>query len=746
MTVQSRRKPPLPQVSPSRRDFIKTAAGLSFSISLGGLVTACGDVGKDAAAGSLNANIWVTIGADGEIEIVCPATEMGQGSMTSLPMILGEELDADWARVKVIPVTKHDPAYGNPDFGGQLFTAAQASVESYFNIMRHGGALARRILIDTAAEHWGVATAEITTEPSLALHSPSGRSMSYGALAAIAEIPEPLPEITEADFKSREDYRIIGKVTARLDIPEKVDGSAVFGIDVQLPDMQYGMVIRSPVEGSEAENIAQSATDFEDITAIVNLGYGVGIVGTTIEAVMAARQKVDISWSDGAIAATYSSDKTLEEYQGIANDYSVKGATWHERGDVEKALDDAAQLIKAEYKTDYAYHAQLEPINATALVNEAGDAAEIWVSTQTQTLTVFAAAAALGTSNDKIIVHPTYIGGGFGRRTHMQYVEDAVLLSRETGKPVKVIWTREDDVKNGLFRPATAHNLRAGLDQAGQISAWHHRIATPSVLAYFKPRRWENAEGLDVISVKSSDNSNYHIPNMHAEHLITERHARIVPYRGIGAGYTKFAIESFVDEIALASETDPLAIRMELSRESPRMQRVLKELAEFCDWERPRQGRALGLCVTGYGETVAAGAAEISLDRASGEIRVHNFWAVADPGLVIDPGNAATQMEGAIIFGVSHALKERITFTDGQVDQSNYYDYPVLRMSEIPEVHIRVLSTDNPPSGIGETGVPLTAAALANALASLEDIRLRHLPLTPERVLEALREKETSPA
>ena len=733
----------------NRRGFIKTAAGLSFVVSIGGLLSACGEAappapGQPSPGKNLDANIWVTIGTDDSIEIVCPATEMGQGSMTSLPVIVCEELDADWSKVKVIPVTRHDPAYGNPDFGGQLYTAGQASIESYFNIMRHAGAQARLILVDAASRHWGVPHAELVTETSQVHHKPSARSLSYGELAVVARIPDPLPAITDADLKPRSAYRIIGKTTERLDIPEKVDGSAIFGIDMQLPDLHYGMVVRAPVEGSKPEEINHSVDDEEGIIAVVPLDYGVGIVGTTIESVLNAREKIKVSWSKGRVASTQSSAATLEEYEQIARDYSTRGSIWHERGDVEEALGNAVQLIEAEYQTDYAYHAQMEPINATALVNDTGDAAEIWVSTQTQTLTVYAAARALGTSNDKIIVHPLYIGGGFGRRTHMQYVEDAVLLSKATGKPVKAIWTREDDVKNGLFRPLSAHNIRAGLDENGRITAWYHRIATPSVLAYFKPGRWENAEGLDVISMKSSDNSNYDIPNMRAEHLITERRARIVPYRGIGAGYTKFAIESFVDEIAAARHMDPLALRLELSHESSRMQTVLKDLAQFCEWDRPRQGKALGLCVTGYGETVAAGAAEVSLDNASGLITVHSFWVVVDPGLVIDPGNTVAQMEGAVVFGVSHTLKERITIKDGVVDQSNFHDYPILRMAETPEIHVKVLSTDNPPTGIGETGVPLTAAAVANAVASLEGIRLRHLPLTPERVLAALRSKASA--
>ncbi len=726
--------------SPGRRSFVKTIAGLSFAIGFGGLSYFDTQAGTNRPSpDGLTSNIWVTICIDGTIEITCPAAEMGQGSLTSLPMILTEELDADWSKVKIILVTKHDPAYGNPDFGGQLYTAGQASVESYYELLRHAGAQARRILMLTAARLWSVPLAELSTRPSLVVHQASQRSIGYGDLAAKTEVPNPLPEITPSDFKPRDRYRIVGTDIPRLDIAEKVDGSAIFGTDVQVAGMHYGMVERSPVEGSTILGLDKTAAErVEGLIAVVTLPYGVGLVATTMEAVIEARSRLKVTWSDDAPASAFSSSSSLSDYQDLASDLSVKGSIYHERGVVDEAMSDATQIIEAQYQSDYAYHAQLEPMNATAVVSAAGDAAEIWVSTQTQTLTVYAAAKALGTDTDKITVHPTYIGGGFGRRTHMQYVEDAVYLSKATGKPVKVTWTREDDIKNGLFRPVSAQHIRAGLNADGKISVWHHRVATPSVLAYFKPERWKTADGQDVISMKSTENQNYNIPNLRAEQLITERHARIVPFRGIGAGYTKFAIESFLDEIALFRQMDPLLLRMELCASSKRMLRVLSELADYCDWNRPREGTALGISVAGYGETMAAGVAEVSLDRTHGIIKVHNFWSVVDPGLIIAPGNTRAQMEGAIIFGLSHALKERITIENGIVMQSNFHDYPIMRMSEIPAVHVKALSTDNPPSGIGETGVPLTGAALANALASLTGVRMRHLPLTPDRVLAGL--------
>jgi isoquinoline 1-oxidoreductase beta subunit len=727
----------------NRRTFVKTAAGLSFSVYAGGLISGCSEADVPVTASSpptdFISNIWVTIRSDNAIEITNPATEMGQGSLTSLPMILVEELDADWSKVSTIPVTRHDPAYGNPDFGGQLYTAGQATVGSYYNIFRFAGAQARRLLLDTAARQWNVPIDELATISSVVRHDISGRSITYGELTSHIKIPDVLPEISEADLKPRNRYRIVGRNIPRLDVAGKVDGSAIFGIDVNVPGMQCATVLRAPVEGATPADIDQNdAEGIAGVSAIVPLANGVGVVGNTMTAVLAGRHALKVTWTGGREASAESSEDTLKKYQALASDFSTEGSTYYERGDVDEAMRSAKRFVDAEYQSDYAYHAQLEPMNATASVNDAGDAAELWVSTQTQTLTAYAAARALGTSSDRITVHPMLIGGGFGRRTHMQYVEDAVLLSKATRTPVKVIWTREDDVKHGQFRPMSAHRLRAGLDDDGKISAWLHRVATPSVLAYFKPERWAKTEGRDVISMKSTDNANYDIPHMRAEQVITERNARIAPFRGIGAGYTKFAIESFLDEIALARQMDPMDLRLELCENSKRMRAVLEELIQFCDWNRPRQGKALGVAVGGYGETMAAGVAEVSVDKSSGKIFVHNFWAVADPGLVIAPDNTEYQLEGAIIFGLSHALKEQIAIVDGVVEQSNYHDFPIMRMSESPSIHVKVFSTDNPPSGIGETGVPLTAAAVANALATLEGIRVRRLPLTPSRVLEAI--------
>lgn len=334
-----------------------------------------------------------------------------------------------------------------------------------------------------------------------------------------------------------------------------------------------------------------------------------------------------------------------------------------------------------------------------------------------------------------------FIGGGYGRRTlrRQKYVEDALLVSKAIGKPVKVIWTREDDVKDGTFRNAAAQCLRAGFDEEGRLIAWHHRVAAPRVLEYMNPPRWEASGGRDVIAMLGTENSRYDIPNVLAEHILTERCSRVCAWRGVSTSYTKFAAESFVDELAATRGMDPLQLRMELCHNNPRALAVLEAATEMADWSRPREGTALGLALAGYSSTFAAGIAEISVDEVSGVVNVLNYWMAADAGYLISPRNSEAQLEGNAIFGISNALRERIDIAGGEVQQSNYFDYPVMRMNEVPNVEVRVISTDNPPTGIGEIGLASTGAAIANAVFAATGARVRHLPLTPERVLAAIR-------
>jgi isoquinoline 1-oxidoreductase beta subunit len=377
----------------------------------------------------------------------------------------------------------------------------------------------------------------------------------------------------------------------------------------------------------------------------------------------------------------------------------------------------------------------MEPMNATATVSPDGASAELWVGTQAATSLLNGVARMLQTDRSKITLHQHFMGGGFGRRGNHEAVFDAVRLAKAVGKPVKLVWTREDDVTFGKFRPMTAHHIEAGFDDGGKLIAWHHRVVAESVVAYVsgdpKPRK-------DRIVMKGSPAAQYPIPNKLAEHVIENRGARLSPWRGVGNGHNAFAIESFLDEIALAQGKDPIAFRLELSEGVPRMQHLLRVVSDMSDWTRKRGETALGVGTMVKDDTLAAGVAEVSLDRKSGKIKVLNFWAAVDAGIAVQPRNLAAQTEGSIVYALGHVLREKITIKDGRVLQSNYSDYEVARMSDVPHIEIKVVSTDNKPTGGGEEGVPLVACAVGNAIATLTGVRLRELPFSPERVRGAL--------
>jgi isoquinoline 1-oxidoreductase beta subunit len=733
----------------TRREFVQ-GVGVTFAIGATGVIGACSMDPNGGGNAEITPNAWVTIGADDVITIQFGGTEMGQGTMTSLPLVLAEELDADWDRVRVHTVAGHDPAYGNPTAFGYfgfpiLYTAGSATLRGYFDAMRQAGAQARKFLLDAAAAEWRVPVAELETEPNLVVHTASGRSLSYGQIAAFADVPGRLPQVEESELKAASEFRYLGKDIARIDVPAKSDGTAKFGIDAQVPGMVYASILRTPVEGEEPLDVNDSATRAIDgVTDVLTLPYGVAVVGDTVEATQWGRDALEVTWSETSRFRNVEQTRDLDEYEARARDlsFSTDNPLWQDVGDIDAAFAEADQIIDAVYRTDPAYHAQMEPMNATASVSEDGKSAEIWVSTQTQSLTVMGAADALETTMDRITLHPMYIGGGYGRRTEyrQKYIDDALYVSREIGKPVKVIWSREDDVKDGAFRPLAAQYLRAALDAEGRIAAIQQRVATPTVLGYMNEPRWKFAEGRDGISMNGAQTTRYDIPNIRAEHVIMDRCSRVVAWRGVGTSYTRFANESFIDELAHEQGADPLDYRIELTRNDPSGRAVLEEVGRMADWSRPRESSALGVALSDYGgASVAAGIAEVSVNEQTGEIQVHKYWMVIDAGFIVAPRNTEAQMEGNIIYGLSNALKERITISGGSVDQSNFYDYQVMRMNEVPDIQVKALSNDKPPSGVGELGLATTGAAVANAVFAATGARVRELPLMPDRVLAALR-------
>jgi isoquinoline 1-oxidoreductase beta subunit len=414
---------------------------------------------------------------------------------------------------------------------------------------------------------------------------------------------------------------------------------------------------------------------------------------------------------------------------------------WDKRGDARRAMETASSTISADYVSDYAYHAQMEPLNAVASIAPDGQSCEIWCGTQSQTMAQESVANVLGISRDKVKLHDMLLGGAFGRRGHRdeEFVIDAVLMAKVAGKPVKVIWTREDDVHNGRMRPLSAHYLRAGLDKNGKIVAWHQRIAVDRVLPFADPVRYKNARGRDGIVMRGVELTTYDIPNALSEQLYRDTGARTSPLRGIGWTANVFAQESFLDEIATKRAIDPVQLRLELLKDLPRGRKVVERTAEMANWGAKREpGRALGFAFVDYSNTPIAGIVEISFDNQTGKIKVHHVWSALDCGIAIHPDNVVAQTESSIIYGIGMSLMERITYKDGAVRQSNFYDYPVPRMNDIPEMHIDLLVTDNHPTGVGQMGTPMIGPAIANAMFQLTGKRFRESPMTPARVKKAL--------
>lgn len=722
----------------NRRAFLGTAAaGLTLALTADPL-----NLTPEARADAPFApNVWLTISPDGAITVVSPASEFGQGTSTTLPAVLADELDADWSKVNFItPPGWKDAVHGNPGWAQNFNTTSSLATHGYFMPMRIAGAQARRVLLDAVAEKWGVPVAELSTEPSVVIHERSKRRLSYGEIAAFAKAPAELPKIAEGDLKKPASFRYIGKDVPRRDVPAKTTGAAKYGIDARVPGMVYAAVLHSPYQGGEPDTVGDAAARATPgVNDVVKVPGGVAVIGNSVEATQAAKNALKVTWT-AAPAGKHDSERRLDDYVAIARDKSRDGTPWRPTGDAKAAMQKATTLFHSEvYRTRYVYHGQLEPMNATVSVSPDGKTAEVWAGTQSPSLLLNDLAEALKMPRANITFHQHQVGGGYGRRGGPQdVVVEAALLSKSVGKPVKLIWSREDDIAMGRFRPMTAHYMEAGFDADGKMIAWHHRIVAESVSGFRASLTGRAPPKNDVIVMKGSTLPHYPIPNKLAEHVIEAGGARIHSLRGVGVGCNAFAIESFLDEIARSQGRDPLEFRLRLAAGAPRAQTLLRAVAEMSDWTRPRNGTALGLSMMEKDETVAAGVAEVSLDRQSGKINVHNIWVAIDAGLAVQPENLAYQTEGSIIFGLGHLLREKITIKNGRVQETNFTDYEVPRMSDVPNIEVRVISTDNPPTGAGEDGQPLVAGAIGNAIARLTGVRLRELPFSPERVKGAL--------
>jgi isoquinoline 1-oxidoreductase beta subunit len=705
-----------------RREFFRTTGALSFAIALGAQGARL--LSEAQAATVREVNAWVRIAADGTVTILTAGAEMGQGSMTSLPLIVAEEMDADWSKVKLEWAPADPAVYGYTVRGEQRMTiAGSRAVMSYYDQLRVAGAQVRKVLLASAAQKWNTDAKSLLTEPGYVVDPATGRKLGYGEIAAFASVPATLPAVDKSELKRKEDFRLIGKAMPRRDVPAKVNGTAQYGIDVQVPGMVYASTRHSPVAGGAPESWSEAKVKaMPGVLGTVRLADGVAVIADSIPHALAARGALEVKWRPGRAAGFDSEIALAETYPKVHADPAAKTQMVDSKGDAKSALASAGKRYKAEFRSDYGYHAQMEPLNAVARVS--ADRCEVWEGTQDPGATREAVAKALGFKEAQVTVHQCYMGGGFGRRTLGDYAAEAALIARAVKKPVKLVWPREEDIAYGMFRPQAFQCLEAALDAQGNVAAWSHCIVGDGGALL--------TGGMKI--------PYYGVPNQHIELRGMSHAVRVKHWRAVAHNFNLFAIESFADQLAAEAKMDPIAFRIERMNAAPRTRAVLEKVAQMCDWKAPRpDGRALGLALSEKSGSLGAGVAEVSLERASGKVRVHRVWLAVDGGLIVQPEMARHNIESGIVYGLSSILHERVTLKGGEVQQSNFHDYHVLRMSDMPQtMEIAFVERDAPPAGIGEIGTPWLAAAVSNAVYQLTGKRLTHMPFTPERVKQTL--------
>jgi isoquinoline 1-oxidoreductase beta subunit len=710
----------------SRRGVLAGLGGMSFCMALG--ADGFRLIGAAQANTMANAQVtpWVRIAPDGTVTIYSAGAEMGQGSMTSLALIVAEELDADWSKVKIEFAPADADIYGYT-FQNQRMMAIVGSraVQLYYGNLRTAGAQVRKVLLANAAEKWSVDAATLKTEPGAVVNPANGARLGYGEIAAFGKIPATLPAVDAKELKARKDFRLIGKTIPRRDTPAKVNGSAVYAIDVRLPGMVYATSLHSPVHTGQPESWNDAdIKKMPGVIATVRLPNGVAIVAQHFEQAMAARSALKATWKKGA-AESFNSQRALEDYVKVHHDPKAETTEIDKKGDVNAAFAAAAKVHKAEFRSDYGYHAQMEPLNAVVRINDAGDKAEVWEGSQAPDATRNEVAKALGLKPDDITMHQCYMGGGFGRRSLGDYAAECARIAKEVRRPVKLVWTREEDIAHGMFRPQSFQCLEAAQDASGKIVGWKHCVV---------------GEG-GVLLHTGIKPLYYDIPNQHIERRGVSHGIRLKHWRAVGHVFNTFAIESLVDQMAADAGIDPLEFRYQRMSITPKAKKCFETVAQMCDWTAKRpDGRALGVSVTERSGSLGAGVVEVSLDRQSGKIRVHKVWAAIDGGVIVTPGPAKANVESAILYGLSSMLHERVTMKDGAVEQSNFHDYNLMRMSDLPEeMHVAFVDVDTRPTGLGEIGNPFIGGAISNAFFKLTGKRLRHMPFTPDRVLATLK-------
>jgi isoquinoline 1-oxidoreductase beta subunit len=709
----------------TRRAFLKASAGSAAGLVIGFYLpqptAALAQEGGSPKEPKLPApNAFLRIGPDESISILLAHSEMGQGIWTTLPILLAEELECDWSKIRVEHAPA-EPAYAHTAFGLQM-TGGSTTTWSEFDRYRQVGALAREMLIAAAAKKWGVDRQSCRAANGFVTHG--SEKLSYGKLAADAQ---QLPPPSSVKLNTSKEWKRIGKPAKRLDSPEKVTGRAQFGIDVRFPGLMTALVARAPVFGGKVKTFnAEKAKALPGVKAVVQVPSGVAVVAEHFWAAKLGRDALEIDWDLGP-AATLDTGKMREEFHALSRSSGAKAAF---AGDVEAAMRTAASKLEAEYEVPYLAHATMEPLNCA--VKLTADKCEIWTGTQFQTFDQAAAAQVAGLDPKQVTLHTTFLGGGFGRRANPanDFVKEAVHVAKAAGMPVKVVWTREDDIHGGYYRPMWLHRLSVGVDAKGLPIAWQQSIVGQSILegTPFGPMMIKN--GVDATSVEGAADSPY--VKGTASHLV-ELHSPkpgipVLWWRSVGHSHTAFVMESFVDELAKAAKRDPIEYRRVLLKNHPRHLGVLNLAAQKAGWGKPLpKGHFRGVAVHESFGSFIAQVAEVSVE--GNQVRIHRVVCALDCGVCVNPATAVAQMESGVVFGLSAALYGQLSFKDGRVQQSNFHDYPLLRLPEMPRVEAYVVHSSEKPGGVGEPGVAPIAPAVANAIFAATGKRLRRLPL-----------------
>ncbi len=670
----------------TRRTLLKGGLAAGAGLVIG--FPLAGRAGAQQKPGVFSPNQWLRVDRDGLVTIVNSVPEMGQGSLTTTPMIIADELDASLDKVKVEQAPANPALYKNPVTGTQSYGGSRG-VRDHIEMWRKAAASAREMLKQAAANEWGVSVDTVETEPDTVVHRPTGRRLPYGQLVdKAAQLPVP----PNPKLKTKDQFRYIGKVVKRRDTPDKVTGRATYGMDVQLPNMLVASIERPPVRGGKVKSVDDTAAKaVKGVKQVVQVTNGVAVVADSFWAAVQGRKALKIDWEEGPLGQV-STPQISSEYQRLSKQ---AGQVARNDGDVQKVLAAGGRVVEAAYEVPYLEHACMEPMNATAQVT--ADGCTIWAPTQNPGGTQATAARLTGLPADKVMVNTTLLGGGFGRRGEVDFIVDAVEVAKAVGgAPVKVMWTREDDIKNGFYRPATYNVFKAGLDAQGKPTAWYTHMVGPGILIQ-KGRA--KAGTIDPAAVEAVRNMPYDVPNLRIEWTNKDFGLPVGFWRSVGPSQNGFIIESFVDELAYAAKTDPYEFRRALLGKSPRHKGVLELAATKANWgSKLPAGRGRGIAVVFSYASYAATVAEVSVGR-DGKPRVHKLVTAIDPGLAVNPDAIKAQMEGGAVYALTAALYGRITLDKGRVQQSNFHDYPMLRIGEMPVVEVNILESGEAAGG-----------------------------------------------